>query len=117
MQVMEQSWEPSLEILLTPDEARVLKELSEQHYDMKCRLAGERGFINGIYNTRVVFAEEAPVPWRCSQDDIDTMLKLLEQRAWLKDPLRQVAVRLNQDLREAFDELSNLYWSIHTHGC
>ena len=82
--------------------AAVLKEASNQHYDHRCKAAGDRGVINGLYNTaQGSWPGNHPVTW----SDLDLITKVAEQleyhttdhaliraiRAWLRATMDTLA--------------------------
>jgi hypothetical protein len=78
-------YEVSVNLILTLDEAKLLKRVAMNHYDAGVRDSAERGVINGLLNL-ATWASECkaevqpgdfthPVTW----GDLDTMRKALEQ--------------------------------------
>lgn len=83
--------------------AALLKEASKHHYDARCREIGERGVINGLYNT----ACDGEYPSSCpvSFSDLNIVSKVAEQlrhhttdhmltltiRAWLQDTMEKLS--------------------------
>ena len=57
--------------------AKLLKESSKHHYDMRCNEAGHHGVINGLYNTAC--DSEWPSTYRVSWSDLDLVTKVAEQ--------------------------------------
>lgn len=82
--------------------AELLKQCAKHHYDYKCRETGDRGVVNGLYNTAQGGPLESTyaVSWR----DLDLVSKVAEQlhyhtkdhmlvlriRAWLQDTMAAI---------------------------
>lgn len=57
--------------------ATLLKQSAEHHYDYKCREAGERGVVNGLFNTAQ--DGEFPSTYAVSWSNLDLITKVAEQ--------------------------------------
>ena len=84
--------------------AALLKQAAGQHYDDKCREAGERGVINGLYNTSID-GPLGPSTYAVSWRDLDLTTKVAEQiehhttdhvlvaaiRDWLRETMEAIS--------------------------
>ena len=103
-------YEVKLAVSLPLAWAELLKEASKHHYDARCREIGERGVVNGLYNT----AQGGPLhtesgAWFSSYavtfSDLNIVSKVAEQlhhhtkdrvlvlaiRAWLQDTMEAIS--------------------------
>ena len=83
--------------------AELLKQAAKHHYDYKCRESGDRGAVNGLYNT----SQGGPLQSNraVTFSDLDLVSKVAEQlhhhtkdrmlvltiRAWLQDSLEAIS--------------------------
>jgi hypothetical protein len=83
--------------------AVLLKEAAKHHYDYKCRESGDRGTVNGLFNT----AQGGPLQssYAATFSDLDLVSKVAEQlhhhtkdrmlvlaiQAWLQDSLEAIS--------------------------
>lgn len=72
-----------INVLLTVEEATLLKTIAAAHYDWRVKQAAEAGVINGLFNTATWAAEhpsdhEAQIGHPCANRDIQTCIKALE---------------------------------------
>ena len=58
--------------------ATLLKQAAQHHYDYRCREAGDRGVVNGLYNT-AVDGPLSPSTRAVSWSDLDLVSKVAEQ--------------------------------------
>lgn len=96
-------YQVSLAVKLPLAWAELLKQAAKHHYDYKCRESGERGTVNGLYNT----AQGGPLESTCAVtfSDLDLVSKVAEQlhhhtkdrmlvlaiHAWLRDSLEAIS--------------------------
>ena len=82
--------------------AELLKAAAKHHYDYKCRESGERGTVNGLYNT----SQGGPLQssYAATFGDLDLVSKVAEQlhhhtedrmlvlaiHAWLQDTMEAI---------------------------
>jgi hypothetical protein len=88
--------------------ADLLKQAAQHHYDYKCRETGDRGVVNGLYNTALdgPWPSTIAVSWR----DLDLVAKVAEQlQHHTKDHLLVLAIRAwLQDSKDAINEQLDL---------
>jgi hypothetical protein len=102
-------------VLLTVEEAKLLKLVASSHYDSTIRHAAVQGVINGLFNTATWAAEDAAAKERgedpsppalghpCTARDLDTCIKALEMVNNMLDiGAGAAAAALTTQLREAF---------------
>lgn len=85
-------YEVKLAVSLPLAWATLLKEASKHHYDARCREIGERGVVNGLYNT----AQGGPLEsnYAVSFSDLNIVSKVAEQLHYhTKDGLLVLAIR------------------------
>ena len=99
------TYKVELYVRLDIHQTTLLKECCEHHYDYKVKESGRCGPVNGLHNGALWFEEDAAkgelIPERSyysplSFNDIDTMVKALEQRHYhCKTPER---IKIGNDL-------------------
>lgn len=86
----------------------MLTHAAEMHYDAKCRAAsvpGPHGFLNGFRN--MLDEEKRTATSTVSQDQVDTMLKILEVSRHLPEDEWKIGFGLGLELRQVFHEMSD----------
>ena len=96
-------YEVSLYVSIPFAWAAVLKAVSKQHYDSRCKAEGDHGVINGLYNTAL--DSEWPSIYPVTWSDLDIIAKVAEQleyhttdhalihaiRTWLRETMATIA--------------------------
>jgi hypothetical protein len=88
--------------------ATLLKTAAKHHYDWKCREIGERGVINGLYNTAVDSKYPSTIAVRSS--DVNIVMKVAEQLHHHTQD-RLLVVEIRTWLRETFDAIEQ-QWEV-----
>lgn len=84
MKITGNEYSVKVQVLLTVEEATLLKTCADHHYDYAVRACGTGGAINALANTATWAQESADkgetgyLGHPCSFRDLDTMLKALE---------------------------------------
>lgn len=87
--------------------AHALKLASRHHYDGVCRMVGDAGVVNALYNTALFAdAEDPPSPFPVSWRDLDTITKVAEQLEYHTNDHAMIAA-IRRWLRESMDAIAN----------